>query len=465
MPGSDTLTFASIAQLTAAFQRGDLSSRDATLLMLNRIDRHDRAVNGFVTVLADAALADATRADARRAAGDTSALLGVPVAVKDNCDTAGVRTTAGSRILADNVPGADATVVARLRAAGAIILGKTHMAEFAYGFAHPDYGPSHTPWDLARSASGSSGGSGAVVAAGLAYGAVGTDTGGSIRCPAAVCGVTGHKPTYGLVSRAGVVPLSWTLDHVGPLARNARDAMLLLAAMGGHDARDPASAAPDAWNAPAAERRDLRGLRVGVLTELTDGLGTGCPELFDGALRVLRDLGASIEPIIVPDLELVNAIAFGVMEPEAASYHARWLHERPEDYAPETRRGLLAASLMFATQYVDAQRLRARFMAGFNGLFTRFDVLCCPTQPDVAALIAVEESDGGAHDGWDLRHTVIANLTGLPAAAAPCGFTAEGLPFSIQFITPTFADGLALGVAEAYQSVTNWHLRQPAGFD
>ena len=460
----DDLAFASITQLTSALDRRELSSRDATLLMLARIERFDASVNGYLTVTAERALAEAGLADARRAAGEHGALLGVPVAVKDLCDTAGVRTTAGSRILANYVPNRDATVVRRLYDAGAVLLGKTHMAEFAYGYPHPDYGPSRTPWDTSRSASGSSGGSGAVVAAGLAYAALGSDTGGSIRGPAAVCAITGHKPTYGLVSRAGVVPLSWSLDHVGPLARSARDAMLVLAAIAGHDPADAASAPETAWLAPPAPRTDLRGLRVGLLVELTEGMDAECPELFEAALGALRELGASVEPVDVPNLEYVNAIAFGVMEPEAASFHARWLRERPDDYAPQTRRGLEAASLLFATQYVDAQRMRARFNHGFMRLFERYDVLCCPSQPELPTVIAAEPVGREARQQWDLRHTVIGNLTGVPAISAPCGFTQAHLPFSIQFMTPPFADALALGVTEAYQSVTDWHLRRPPGF-
>jgi aspartyl-tRNA(Asn)/glutamyl-tRNA(Gln) amidotransferase subunit A len=459
----DELAFASIDQLVGALERGELSSRDATMLMLQRVERLDARINGYITVTADRALAEAAAADERRAAVERSALLCVPIAVKDLCDTAGVRTTAGSRVLADNVPEQDATVVRRLREAGAVLLGKTHMAEFAYGHPHPDFGPSRTPWDTSRSASGSSGGSGAVVAAGLAYAALGSDTGGSIRGPAAVCAITGHKPTYGLVSRAGVVPLSWSLDHVGPLTRSARDAALVLEAIAGHDPRDAASAGLAGWQASLERRTDLRGLRIGLLVELTEGMDAECPALFDAALATLRELGASIEPVNVPDLQYVNAIAFGVMEPEAASYHARWLRERPQDYAPATRRGLEAASVMFATQYVDAQRLRARFNVGFARLFERFDVLCLPSQPELPTLITADD-DSGSHDEWDLRHTVIANLTGVPAVSIPCGFTQAQLPFSLQLLAPPFADALALDVADAYQSATNWHLRRPPDF-
>jgi aspartyl-tRNA(Asn)/glutamyl-tRNA(Gln) amidotransferase subunit A len=237
----------------------------------------------------------------------------------------------------------------------------------------------------------------------------------------------------------------------------------VLEAIAGHDPRDAASATVAGWQASEKRRTDLRGLRVGLLVELTEDMDAECPELFDAALGVLRELGADIEPVNVPDLQYVNAIAFGVMEPEAASYHAHWLRERPQDYAPQTRRGLEAASVLFATQYVDAQRLRARFNQGFMRLFERFDVLCLPSQPELPTLITADD-DSGSHDEWDLRHTVIANLTGVPAVSIPCGFTQAQLPFSLQLLAPPFADKLALDVADAYQSATEWHLRRPPDF-
>lgn len=456
------LAFLPIADLVAALDAGELSSREITLLALRRIERLDAAVTGYMTVLADRALAEADAADRMRAAGARGGILGVPVAIKDLCETAGVPTSAGSRILRGWTSDRDATVVRKLQQAGAVILGKTHMAEFAYGFPHPDYGPSLTPWNLGYSASGSSGGSGAVVAAGLAWGAIGTDTGGSIRSPAAVCAITGHKPTYGLVSRHGVVPLSWSLDHVGPMTRTARDAMLLLAAIAGHDGADGASAPVAAWHAPGP-LASLRGMTVGVLHELAAGIDAEQAAAFERSLQTLADLGATLEEVDIPDLDLVNAMAFAIMEPEALSFHATWLRERPEDYAQPTRQGLEAAALMPATQYVDAQRLRRRFCAGFAGLFERRHVLVSPSDGTLAYPARVPEAMG--HETWDLRHTVIANLAGVPAVAIPNGFAGRSLPTSLQIIAPPFEDGLALQVAELYQSVTDWHARVPPGFE
>lgn len=457
----DDLAFASMTDLLVLFERREVTSREATELMLERIQRYDARLNGYITMMADQALADAERADTRRAAGEKTLLLGVPIALKDLCDTAGVRTTAGSRILADNIPARDATVVARLRAAGAVILGKTHMAEFAYGFSHPDYGPSLTPWDAERSASGSSGGSGAVVAAALAYGAVGSDTGGSIRSPAAACGITGHKPTYGLVSRAGVVPLSYSLDHVGPMTRTAHDAMVMLTAMAGADPRDSASTTLPSWEAPR-HPRDIRGLRLGLMVEVLADVEPAYRRGIEDTVTTLRALGAVVEAVTVPHLDEVSAILLGIMDPEAGSYHGSWLRERPEDYGPVVRRYLRASQAIPATQYLDAQRARSHFNQGMAGLFEHYDLLVCPT--DTAVARTLEETADEAVTDWDFRCTGVSNLTGGPAVAAPCGFSDDGLPISVEFLAPPYGDALALQVMEAFQSVTDFHTRRPPAF-
>jgi len=458
----DDVAFASISALLALLARREVTSREVTLLLLERIQRYDARINGYITVMADQALADADTADARRTAGESGIVLGVPIALKDLCETAGVRTTAGSRILAEYIPARDATVVTKLRAAGAVVLGKTHMAEFAYGFSHPDYGPSRTPWDTNRSANGSSGGSGAVVAAALAYGAVGSDTGGSIRAPAAACGITGHKPTYGLVSRAGVVPLSYSLDHVGPMTRTAADAMVMLEAMAGTDPRDPSSTTMMRWQAPREPLRDLRGLRVGFLVELLEGLELPYRRGVEAAAATVQALGATVEAVTLPGLDTVSAILLGIMDPEAGSYHTHWLRERPRDYGPIVRRYLLASHAMPATQYVDAQRMRARFNRGMSDLFGRYDVLIGPTDTTVAR--SIDEAEREGVDDWDFRYTGVSNVTGGPAVALPCGFSDDNLPLSVQVLAPPFEDALALQVAEAFQMITDFHTRRPPDF-
>lgn len=458
------VAFAPITEVLERLERGETTSTELTELMLQRIDTYDDRVNAYITVLADRALASAAEADRERRNGLRRPLLGVPIALKDLFDTAGIRTTAGSRILADNIPSGNATVVRLLRDAGAVLLGKTHLAEFAYGFPHPDYGPSRTPWALSHSASGSSGGSGAAVAAGLAYGALGSDTGGSIRSPAAACGITGLKPTFGLVSKHGVVPLSWTLDHVGPMTRSAEDARLMLEVIAGVDRLDPTTV--DASDRPRWEqRRSLSGLRVGLLTDLIDAAHPDVRVAVSDAVNALRTLGAETVEVALPLPDAINAIAFGTMEPEAASFHARWLNDQPESYAPRTRRGLLAAMAIPGSQYVDAQRLRARFNQQMNHLFVnqRLELLLAPT--DAVPPWPVESpTENESHDDWDLRYTVFANLTGMPALSLPCGFTSNGLPLSLQILASPFHDDLTLRVGELYQSVTDWHRRVPPGF-
>lgn len=463
--GNESLAFATIAELRHSLDRRQVSSREVTELMLRRIEQHNASVNAYITVTAESALQSADLADSARAAGANGPLLGIPIALKDLFDTAGVRTTAGSRIMADRVPPEDATVVRKLREAGAVILGKTHMAEFAYGFPHPDHGPSRTPWNPSFSASGSSGGSGAAVGAGLAFGALGSDTGGSIRSPAAVCGITGLKPTYGLVSRYGVVPLSWSMDHAGPMTRGAEDAGVLLDIVSGYDPRDPASA-PRRDRPRWPRLTDLEGVRVGVLVDLIDASEAVVQHAVNAAIDVFENSGAKIVEVQLPMSESINAIAFGTMEPEAATYHATWLREQPESYGPRTRNGLLAAMTLPATQYLDAQRLRSRFNTEVAALYAgqQLDLLAGPTEPAPPWMVE-SPTENETHEDWDLRHTAIANITGMPALALPCGFTDDGLPLSIQLFAPPFHDDLILRVGAMYQSATDWRRRIPPGFE
>lgn len=464
VPASGDPAWLALTELAALLDRRQVSSREITELMLRRIERYDRAVNGYMTVLPERALAAADAADRSRAAGETGILLGIPVAVKDLCDMHGVATTAGSRILKNSIAQRDSTVVRHLQNAGAVVLGKTHMNECAYGSPHPDYGPSRTPWDTSRSASGSSGGSGAVVAAGLAYAAIGSDTAGSVRFPAAACGITGHKPTYDLVSRTGIVPFSYSFDHVGPMTRTARDARVLLDVIADDNGHDPATA--ERQRRPRVGRlHDLRGRRFGVDRRLCEGLHPDVERGVEATLTVLRELGAEICDVQVADLDLVNAMAFSIMMPEVASFHARWLRETPEDYSPPVRSAFEGGLAIPAAQYVDAQRLRSRFNAGFRALFIDHD-LDALIWPPVSGLPAREIRDPGidAYIDWDMRRTVIGNLAGAPSIAIPCGFTRENLPLSVILTGLPHHDDLILRIAETYQSATDWHKRQPPGY-
>jgi aspartyl-tRNA(Asn)/glutamyl-tRNA(Gln) amidotransferase subunit A len=302
-------------------------------------------------------------------------------------------------------------------------------------------------------------------AAGLAHGAIGTDTGGSIRGPAAYCALTGLKPTFGLVSRFGVVPLSYSLDHVGPMTRSAADCRLMLEVIAGYDSRDPVSRGEEHWRDDGL-LTDLRGVRVGLLVDLVEELPPEVRSIYQAAIDQLRAAGAAVEPVAVPWLDLVSPLTMVIATAEAASYQADWLRERPDDYTPGTLVQFQTGALLPASTYLDAQRFRRQFTDTVNQLFQRFDVLCLPTTsdlpPPISELSLVPE---GSAFAWDGRHTVIANLTGCPALAFPCGFTSETLPVSLQIVGRAFADGFLLRMAELYQASTSWHRRRPPAVD
>jgi aspartyl-tRNA(Asn)/glutamyl-tRNA(Gln) amidotransferase subunit A len=466
-----------LAELSAALKQRSVSSVEATQHALDRISRLDsrEGLNAFLSVLVDQAMAEAHAADQRRAAGDArGALDGIPIALKDLFDTAGVRTTGGSRLLADRIPEADATVVGLLRAAGAVILGKTNMMEFAYGHPHPDFGETANPWDRARTAGGSSGGSAAAVAAGLCWGALGSDTGGSIRSPAAYCGVTGLKPTHGLVSLAGVLPLSWSLDHAGPLARTAADCAILLAAIAGHDPADPHSAPAatidDVSNdlkrltEPEAIPPDLKGLRIGAVHRFFGQAVTpGLARAVERAMPTFAGLGAEVIAVdLAPELlALIVPTISAIYPAEAAAYHhgEGWYPARKDDYGPLLRDDLEQAMVLPAHRYVQALRDRRRIQVAFAELFARVDLLAWPAQPLVAPPLgttaaAVEELGGGATTiDVEIGATGPANLTGEPGIALPCGFV-EGLPVGLHLQGPPFADSLVVRAGIAFQTAT-----------
>ncbi len=459
------LAYRSLSDLGGLLDRREVSAVEVTRAQLERIAAVDPKLNAYITVLADRALVEAEAADVRRRAGARGPLLGVPLALKDLFATAGIRTTAGARILAQHVPASDATVVARLREAGAVTLGKTNMMEFAYGYPHPDFGETANPWAPERTAGGSSGGSAAAVAAGLAYGALGSDTGGSIRSPAAYCGVVGLKPTYGRVSRHGAIPLSWSLDHVGPLARTVRDCALLFDAIAGYDPRDPASA--DVPLAPTADAvgRDVAGVRVGVVEVLFDKtLDPEAREVARRAIEVLERLGARLEPVEIADLDLVVPAIFTIIQPEATAYHWEQINARPDDYGASVRENLQLGATVLARDYVNAQRLRRRILDGVNAVLARVDAFVFPTQPIVAPPLdayQLEETSGDVMD-LEIAFTGLANLTGHPALSVPCGFTAAGLPVGLQITGRAFDERTVVALAAAYEAATDWHARHPA---
>jgi aspartyl-tRNA(Asn)/glutamyl-tRNA(Gln) amidotransferase subunit A len=449
-----------LASVSRAIASGDVSPVEVTKACLDCIARLDRPLNAFVTVTAEAALADARRAEREIGAGRRRGPLhGVPLALKDIFATAGIRTTCGSRVLRDWVPAEDATVVRRLRDAGAVILGKLNMSEFAYGAIHSDYGPPRNPWNVDRFTGGSSSGSGAAVAAGLCFGATGTDTGGSIRGPAAYCGVVGLKPTYGLVSRAGVVPLSWSLDHAGPMARTVDDTALLLDAMAGFDPADPTSiAAPPEASAPAA-----RALRIGVAREFFgDKTAADVAARVREAVRTLEPMVAGVEEVAVPLLDEMIGAWWTICLAEASAYHQETLRTRPQDFGPIVRERLQAGLAIPAVQYLQAQRLRRAAVLEFDALLAKVDLVVLPSAFSDAPRI---EGADAAHASDTLRQRIAPtapfNLLGVPAVSVPCGFSDAGLPVGLQIAGRRGEDRLVLAAARVYEQAAGWWTRRP----
>ncbi|HWP28714.1 MAG TPA: amidase [Chloroflexota bacterium] len=460
-----------LAALADRLRRRELSPVELTRVYLDRIAALDPTLRAFITVTAEQALAEAAAAEREIAAGQyRGPLHGIPLAFKDLFYTAGVRTTAGSRILADFVPAEDATVVARLRAAGALCLGKTNLEEFAYGATsiNPHYGACRNPWDPARITGGSSGGSAAAVAAGLCAASLGTDSGGSIRQPAALCGLVGLKPTYGRVSRHGVVPLSWSQDHVGPMTRTVRDAALVLQAIAGHDPRDPASSPAPVPDYLAPLEAGVTGLRLALPRDFFfDHVDPAVEAAVRAAAGVLERQGATLEEVPFPQAAPAATAGATILFTEAAAYHEPWLRTRPQDYGPLVLARLRVGATLLATDYVKAQRARSRLVAQALALFERFDALLTPTVPIAAPRqdeSVVRWPDGTEEDirGATLRYTRPFNLLGFPALSVPCGFTPDGLPIGLQIVGRPFAEATVLRVARAYEAATTWSERRPA---
>lgn len=461
---AEDLAFLSLSDLGALLAAGELSSVEVTSNQLERIAAKNPALNAYITVIADEALAEAQAADRRRPSPQMP-LLGIPLALKDIIATAGVRTTAGSRVLASNVPEEDAAVVRMLRQAGAVFLGKTNLMEFAYAYPHPDIGETRNPWSLERTAGGSSGGSAAAVAAGLAYGALGTDTGGSIRSPAAYCGTVGLKPTYGRVSRYGVIPLSWSLDHVGPLSRTVRDAAVLLDAISGHDPRDPTSARRPSTSVADALDGDVTGLRIGIVEELCSGsVHSSVQDVVRSAIDQLSCLGLVLEPVTLSLRRLAAPALTLISQAEATNYHWTTLKAMPDMYGPAVRAHLTIGATVLAKDYLAAQRVRRQITDEVNTALQHVDALVFPTQPMVAPALdmyTLEETPAEDVLQSEIGHTGLANITGHPAISVPCGFTDAGLPIGLQFTGRAFGEQTILSLAAAYEVSTPWHTMHP----
>jgi aspartyl-tRNA(Asn)/glutamyl-tRNA(Gln) amidotransferase subunit A len=464
------LFFASMTELARLIATKAVSPVEVVRVHLDRIAALDRDLRAYITVCADTALEAARAAEAALVSGQAvGPLHGVPYALKDLYDTAGVRTTGGSRIFADRVPAADATVVRRLAQAGAILLGKLNMVEFAYGpeGLNAHYGHARNPWDrgVHRMAGGSSSGSGVAVAAGLAPGALGSDTGGSIRIPASLCGITGLKPTYGRVSRAGVLPLAWSMDHVGPMTRSAADCALMLGAMAGYDPADASTSVLPVPDYLAALTGDVKGLRVGLLRSgFLDGATPEVRAAVEAAAKTLAAAGAVVDEVTLETMKYVPAASLAVVGVEALAYHADLLRTRASEYDPDIARRLRLGAFVGGVHYVRAQQVRALVRAEVDAALARRDVLLAPSTPIAAP--AVDERQTMLGDGpSDVRGALIRftrpfNFSGHPACALPCGFTAGGLPIGLQLVGRPFDEATVLRAADAFQRLTDCHTRR-----
>ena len=463
-PHPDDLTALSLWDTGELVRARKVSPVELTNACLARIERLNPVLNAFITVTADRALADAKAAEEEIARGRRRGPLhGIPIALKDLFDTAGVRTTAASAVFADRVPSQDAEVVRRLKQAGAVVVGKTNMHEFAYGdtSAQTHFGPVHNPWDQQRISGGSSGGSAAAVAARLCYGALGSDTGGSIRQPAAYCGIVGLKPTYGRVSTVGVVPLSWSLDHVGPMCRSVADAAVLLQPIAGYDPADINSVDAATPDYSKALRQKVSGLRIGVPRAVFyEGLDPEIEHAVTEALQVLRGLTASTR-----DVELPAYRTLPVVGAEAYAFHAQYFTKTPELYQSATRARIEGGSRVSASAYIEGRRELDRLRRAVAAVFSNVDLLATPTAPILPQ--TVEEAvnspyvpqPGGVAPS--LRNTQPFDIYGLPTISIPCGFSRTGLPIGLQISGPRLGESQVLALAHAYEQATEWHRRAP----
>jgi aspartyl-tRNA(Asn)/glutamyl-tRNA(Gln) amidotransferase subunit A len=475
-----------IHELTDAYGRGDLTPTAVTEAYLARIDALDGRLGAYLTVVRDQALAAARESELRwRGGAPLGPLDGAPVALKDVLCTRGVRTTCGSKMLEGFVPPYDATVVERLRAAGAVILGKTNMDEFAMGSSteHSAFHPTRNPWDLARVPGGSSGGSAAAVAGGLAAGGLGSDTGGSIRQPAAFCGVVGMKPTYGRVSRYGLIALASSLDQIGPFARDVRDAALLLGAVAGHDRRDATSIQAPVPDYVAELSKGVAGLTLGLPDEyFIDGMDPDVERAVRAAIEVLKELGARLERVSLPTTKHSLAAYYLILPAEASSNLARYdgvkfglrvpgrdliemeSRTRAAGFGAEVKRRIMLGTYALSAGYYDAyygkaQSVRTLVRREFAAAFARVDLIVAPTTPNVAFKHGEKEDPLSMY--LNDVFTIPGNLAGIPGISVPCGFSVTGLPIGLQVLGRPLDEPRLLRAAYAYEQATPWRSRRP----
>ena len=467
------LCYMSAGDLARLIKDREVSPVEIVEAHLARIEATEPVLNSFITLLPDEARAAAKRAEKEIQAGNyRGPLHGIPVGLKDLYNTAGVRTTSGSRIFDTFIPSEDCTVAARFHEAGAILLGKLNLHQFAFGPTgeNPDYGHMHNPWDPEMISGGSSGGSGSATASGQCTITTGSDTGGSIRIPAALCGIVGLKPTYGLVSRFGLTPLSWSLDHPGPMVRTVEDAALAMNVIAGHDPKDVASAkveVPDYTTAlTASDAGDLRGLRIGVPMEYFQvPLDPQVALAVREAISVMESMGAEVTEVAFPMFHDAQVISGAILVAEAAAYHRDLLLEHGHKLYPPVRLRLEAGLFVTAADYIRAQQARTLFNRQARELLDHVDLLAGPTEPVtapklLAAHVQAGEEEVGATAALT-QYTRPYNITGFPAISVPCGFSNEGLPIGLQLAGRPFDELTVLRAAHAYEQATDWHTRRP----
>ena len=465
------LTTLTARKVADAVRRRELTAVAVTEAALERIDKLNPTLHAFITVMKDEALAAAAQVDRKVASGQgaTMPLAGVPTAIKDSFWTRGVRTTGGAKVFANFVPREDATVVERLRNAGCVIVGKSAMHEMAFGFTsrNPFFGDCHNPWNLSRIPGGSSGGNAAALASGMVLAAVGGDTGGSNRQPAALCGVVGVKVTYGRVSRHGGIPLSWSMDTVGPMTRHVGDAAAILSVMAGFDPKDTATRRREVPSYLQALDGGLKGIRIGVPhDQFLARMHPGVAAAIQDSLGVLQKAGATLVDVRFPPLDPVVGAHRAIIFSEASAAHEELIRTRAAEFSDEVRPLLQAGLFLTAPQYLAGQQVRRNTIAAYRALWRSFDVLVTPTSPIAAPPIGATTATLGGQEVPLVRAfldlTLPFNLTGQPALSIPCGFTPEGLPVGLQLVGRPWDEATLFRAAAAYESLTDWHTRKPA---
>ncbi len=458
-----------IARMAPLIRKKQISPVELTEFFLERIHRFQPKLNAFITVTANLARKQARQAEREILRGKyRGPLHGIPISLKDLFYTAGIRTTAGSKILRNFVPLENAVVVDRLYEAGAVLLGKTNLHEFAYGVTtnNPHYGPVHNPWDLRRVSGGSSGGSAAAVSAALGMASLGTDTGGSIRIPSAACGVVGLKPSRGLVSLHGVIPLAFSLDHVGPICRGVEDAALMLEVIASPAGRSSTTCPQGGRLVSRPLRRRVRGIRVGIPRQyFFDRLDKNVRGYVLTACAILYQQGAELREVEFRGMKEAASLVGLITVGEALSYHWKWLRSRAKDYGADVRTRMEANRGQRTVDYLQAQERRKRYTQAFVKIFESVDVVAAPTLPVLPPLIGQKEIDWG-HTREDVRAALLrmtrpGNLTGLPAISLPCGYTADNLPVGLQLLGRPYDEATLLRVAHAFERATPWHRMFP----